>query len=59
MVITASSANILIKALQLLGYISNTVGHTEINVWVETILYLNLETALKQGHSLNQESQRL
>lgn len=54
-----AAINILIKALQLLGYISNTVGHTEINASGETILYLNLETVLKQGHSLKEESPRL
>jgi len=54
-----AAINILIKALQILGYISNTVGHTEINAWGETILCLNLETVLKQGHSLKQESQCL
>ncbi|WP_413272116.1 hypothetical protein [Floridanema aerugineum] len=47
---------ILIKALQILGYISNTVGHTEINASGETILYLNLETVLKQDRSLKEES---
>lgn len=54
-----AAINILVKALQLLGYISNTVGHTEINASGETILYLNLETVLKQGHSLKEESPRL
>lgn len=54
-----AAINILIAALQLLGYISNTVGHTEINASGETILYLNLETVLKQGHSLKEESPRL
>jgi putative transposase len=54
-----AAINILIKALQLLGYISNTVGHTEINASGETILYLSLETVLKQGHSLKEESPRL
>jgi len=47
-----AAINILIKALQLLGYISNTVGHTEINASFETTLYLNLETVLKQGHEV-------
>ena len=51
-----AAINILIKALQILGYISNTVGHTEINASGETILYLNLATALKQDHSLKEES---
>lgn len=51
-----AARNISNKALQLLGYISNTVGHTEINACGEMILYLDLETALKQGHSLKQES---
>ncbi|MGA9377476.1 MAG: zinc ribbon domain-containing protein, partial [Phormidium sp.] len=51
-----AAINILIAGLQLLGYISNTVGHTEINACGETTLYLNLATVLKQGHSLNQES---
>ncbi|MFB2881491.1 RNA-guided endonuclease InsQ/TnpB family protein [Floridanema aerugineum] len=51
-----AAVNILVKALQLLGYISNTVGHTEINASGETTLYLNLETVLKQGHSLKEES---
>lgn len=54
-----AAINILIAALNLLGYISNTVGHTEINSCGETTLYLNLETVLKQGHSANQESQCL
>jgi len=47
-----AAINILIKALQLLGYISNTVGHTEINASFETTLYLNLATVLKQGHEV-------
>jgi len=47
-----AAINILIKALQILGYISNTVGHTEINASGETTLYLNLETVLKQGHEV-------
>jgi len=47
-----AAINILIKALQILGYISNTVGHTEINASFETTLYLNLETVLKQGHEV-------
>lgn len=51
-----AAINILIKALQLLGYISNTVGQTEINASGETILYLNLETVLKQDRSLKEES---
>ena len=54
-----AAINILIKALQLLGYISNTVGHTEINASGETTLYLNLATVLKQGHSLKEESPSL
>ncbi len=54
-----AAINILIKALQLLGYITNTVGHTEINASGETILYLNLATVLKQGHSLKEESPSL
>jgi len=54
-----AAINILIAALQLLGYISNTVGHTEINASRETTLYLDLATTLKQGHSLKEESQRL
>ncbi|MBD3561289.1 IS200/IS605 family element transposase accessory protein TnpB, partial [Planktothrix sp. FACHB-1355] len=53
-----AARNILIQALQLLGYISNTVGHTEINACGEMTLYLNLETVLKQGRSVNQESPR-
>lgn len=48
-----AAINILIKALQILGY---TLGHSEINVCGETTLYLNLATTLKQGHSLKQES---
>ena len=51
-----AAINILIKALQILGYISNTVGQTEINACGEMALYLNLETVLKQGHSMKQES---
>ncbi|MGA9377987.1 MAG: transposase, partial [Phormidium sp.] len=51
-----AAINILMAGLQLLGYISNTVGHSEINACGETTLYLNLATVLKQGHSLNQES---
>jgi putative transposase len=51
-----AAINILNVALQLLGYISNTVGHTEINACGEMTLYLNMETALKQGHSVKQES---
>lgn len=51
-----AAINILIKALQILGYMSNTLGHSEINACGETTLYLNLETAIKQGHSLKQES---
>lgn len=51
-----AAINILSKALQLLGYISNTVGHTEINACGEMTLYLSLETVLKQGRSLKQES---
>ncbi|MCL1474302.1 RNA-guided endonuclease InsQ/TnpB family protein [Argonema antarcticum] len=54
-----AAINILIKALRLLGYISNTVGQTEIKACGETILYLNLETVLKQDCSLKQESPRL
>lgn len=46
-----AARNILIKALQLLGYISNTVGQTEINACGETTLYLNLEAAFKQDCS--------
>lgn len=51
-----AAINILIKALQILGYVSNTVGHTEINACGEMTLYLNLETMFKQGRSLKQES---
>ncbi|MFB2933641.1 RNA-guided endonuclease TnpB family protein, partial [Aerosakkonemataceae cyanobacterium BLCC-F154] len=51
-----AAINILIKALQILGYVSNTLGHSEINACGETTLYLDLETTLKQGHSLKQES---
>lgn len=51
-----AAINILMKALKLMGYISNTVGHTEINACGEMTLYLNLETVLKQGCSLKQES---
>ncbi len=54
-----AAINILIKALRLLGYVSNTVGHTEINACGEMILYLNLETAFKQDCSLKQESPSL
>ena len=42
-----AAINILVKALKLMGYISNTVGHTEINACGETTLYLNLETVQK------------
>lgn len=51
-----AAINILRQALQLLGCISNTVGHTEINASGETTLYLNLETVFEQGHSLKEES---
>lgn len=51
-----AAINILLKGLQILGYISNTVGHTEINACGEMTLYLSLETVLKQGCSLKQES---
>ncbi|MCL1464557.1 RNA-guided endonuclease InsQ/TnpB family protein [Argonema galeatum] len=54
-----AAINILIKALKLLGYISNTVGHTEINACGEMLLYLNLETAFKQERSVKQESPSL
>ncbi len=54
-----AAINILIKALRLLGYISNTVGQTEINACGEMTLYLRLETVLKQDHSLKQESPSL
>jgi len=54
-----AAINILIKALRLLGYVSNTVGHTEINACGEMILYLNLETAFKQDCSFKQESPSL
>lgn len=51
-----AARNILTKALQTLGYISNTLGHSEINACGETILYLNLETVFKQDCSVKQES---
>jgi len=51
-----AAINILMKGLRLMGYILNTVGHTEINACGEKTLYLDLETFLKQGHSLKQES---
>ncbi|HEY9850723.1 MAG TPA: transposase [Leptolyngbyaceae cyanobacterium] len=54
-----AAINILMKALKLMGYIANTVGHTEIHAGGEMTLYLNLDSALKQGCSMMQESSRL
>ena len=54
-----AAINILTKALKLMGYISNTVGHTEINACGEMTLYLNLATVLRQGFSMMQESSSL
>lgn len=43
-----AAINILTKGLRMMGYLSNTVGHTEINASGEKTLYLNMETYLSK-----------
>jgi putative transposase len=51
-----AAVNILHKGLSITGYITNTLGRSEIQACGEMALYLNLETMLKQDHSVKQES---
>jgi len=51
-----AAVNILSKGLSITGYLTNTLGRSEIKACGEMALYLNLETMLKQGRSVKQES---
>lgn len=43
-----AAINILTKGLKMMGYLADTVGHTEINASGEKTLYLNMETYLSK-----------
>jgi putative transposase len=51
-----AAVNILSKGLSITGYLTNTLGRSEINACGEMTLYLNLVSMLKQGRSAKQES---
>ena len=51
-----AAINILQKGLSMTGYITDTLGRSEIQACGEMALYLNLETMFKQGYSAKQES---
>jgi putative transposase len=51
-----AAVNILSKGLSITGYLTNTLGRSEIKACGEMALYLNLVSMLKQGRSAKQES---